>query len=268
MNVSSPGAFMSLNPPITHWQGRTAWLVGASSGIGLALAHQLHAAGARVVISARNEAALNDFVRNHPGSLALPLDVTDRQAVALAMPLALAHSPQGTLDMVVYCAAHYRAQRAQQFDLDDALRHQRVNVDGALHWLNVVLPVLTRQRHGHLSIIASVAGYRGLPQSLAYGPTKAALINLAESLYLDLAPQNIGVSVINPGFVKTALTARNDFAMPALLTPEQAAHAIMQGWAKGRFEIHFPWRFTWWLKMLRHMPHRWYFPLVRRVTGG
>jgi short-subunit dehydrogenase len=148
------------------------------------------------------------------------------------------------------------------------LLHQRVNVEGALHWLGAVLPMLMAQGQGHVSIIGSVAGYRGLPQSLAYGPTKAALINLAESLYLDLSPMGLGVSVINPGFVKTPLTAGNEFNMPALLTPEQAAQAILQGWAKGQFEIHFPRRFTLWLKLLRHLPHRWYFPAVKRLTGG
>lgn len=259
---------MALNPCMSDWSGRTVWLVGASSGIGLALAHELHEAGARVLVSARGEAALQAFTNSHPSSVALPVDVTDPAALAQAAKAAQAASLYGVLDLVVYCAAHYRAQRASKFDLPDALLHQRVNVEGALHWLGSVLPMLTAQGKGHLSIIASVAGYRGLPQSLAYGPTKAALINLAESLYLDLSPLGIGVSVINPGFVRTPLTAGNDFAMPALLTPEQAAQAIMQGWRRGRFEIHFPWRFTLWLKLLRHLPHRLYFPAVKRLTGG
>jgi len=263
---------MSLNPRMTDWTGRTVWLVGASSGIGQALAAQLHALGANVIVSARSEAALQAFVSAHPGSHALALDASDRQAVASAMPEVLALASQkgatGVLDLVVYCAAHYRAQRATSFDLDDALKHQQINVGGALHVLDVALPVFSRQRAGHLSLIASVAGYRGLPQSLAYGPTKAALINLAESLYLDLHPLGVGVSVINPGFVQTPLTAGNDFAMPAMLTPQEAASAIVQGWAKGRFEIHFPRRFTLWLKLLRHLPHRWYFPAVRMITGG
>jgi NAD(P)-dependent dehydrogenase (short-subunit alcohol dehydrogenase family) len=112
-----------------------------------------------------------------------------------------------------------------------------------------------------------VAGFRGLPQSLAYGPTKAALINLAETLYLDLQPHGLGVSVINPGFVETPLTAQNDFHMPALLTPAQAAQAIVQGWSRGEFEIHFPKRFTRVLKLLRLLPYRLYFPLIRQATG-
>jgi short-subunit dehydrogenase len=111
-----------------------------------------------------------------------------------------------------------------------------------------------------------VAGYRGLPQSLAYGPTKAALIHLAETLYLDLRDKGIGVSLINPGFVETPLTAQNEFDMPALLSPAQAASAILAGWARGQFEIHFPKRFTLGLNLLRLLPYRAYFHLVRRAT--
>ena len=118
-----------------------------------------------------------------------------------------------------------------------------------------------------LGLVSSVAGYRGLPKSLAYGPTKAALINLAEALYLDLSPQGLGVSVVTPGFVETPLTAQNKFKMPALITPEQAARAMLAGWARGDFELHFPKRFTRWLKFMRLLPYRLYFPLVRKVTG-
>jgi short-subunit dehydrogenase len=112
-----------------------------------------------------------------------------------------------------------------------------------------------------------VAGFRGLPQSLAYGPTKAALINLAEALYYDVSPHGIGVSLINPGFVETPLVAGNDFPMPALITPETAAAEILKGWRKGEFHIHFPKRFTRLLLLLRLLPYRCYFALVRRGTG-
>lgn len=257
---------MPLNPRITDWQGKTVWLVGASSGIGLAVAHALHTLGAKVVVSARGADALAQFVSGHPGSLAVAADVTDAQQMQSALQQVLAFAPDGQLHLVLYCAAYYLPMRAQQFDLQQALRHQRVNVEGALHCLHAVLPIFLAQQSGHLSLVASVAGYRGLPQSLAYGPTKAALINLAESLYLDLSPVGIGVSVVNPGFVSTPLTAKNDFAMPALLTPEQAAQHMVRGWQQGRFEIHFPWRFTMWLKLLRVLPDRWFFPLVRRIT--
>jgi short-subunit dehydrogenase len=129
------------------------------------------------------------------------------------------------------------------------------------------LPIVLAQGHGHISLVSSVAGWRGLPNGLAYGPTKAALTHLAETLYLDLQDCGVGVSVINPGFVATPLTAQNNFTMPALITPEQAATAMLKGWAQGAFDIHFPKRFTLWLKLLRVLPYRSYFALVRRLTG-
>jgi len=132
--------------------------------------------------------------------------------------------------------------------------------------LDAVLPSFRARGRGHLCLIGSVAGYVGLPNSLAYGPTKAALINLAEALYVDLHPTGLGVSIVNPGFVQTPLTAQNDFHMPALLTPAQAALAIVQGWARGQFEIHFPRRFTLWLKLLRCLPYRLSLPLLQRLV--
>ncbi len=258
---------MSLNPPITQWSGRTVWLIGASTGIGRATASRLHALGAQVIVSARNEAALQAFVAQHPGSAAVSVDVVDAASVKQAGQRVCELAHQGRLDMVVYCAGYYKPMHAQDFDLAEAMRHQHINYDGALHVLDAVLPTLLQQRGGHLSLVASVAGFRGLPKALAYGPTKAALNSLAETLYLDLHPQGIGISVINPGFVATPMTAHNDFSMPALLTPEQAAQEMIAGWESGAFEIHFPRRFTLWLKLLRHLPHALYFPVVRRVTG-
>lgn len=256
---------MSLNPKLTDWTGRVAWVVGASSGIGRATAHELHQRGAIVAVSARNEAALNRFVAEHPGSIALPVDVSSAQALQdAAQQLVNAH---GHIDLAMYCAGHYRATRATEFDLAEMLRHQQVNYVGALNLLGAVLPTITRTRRGHISLVGSVAGYRGLPNSLAYGPTKAALNNLAETLYLDLHPLGIGVSVVNPGFVETPLTAQNSFRMPALITPEEAAQHILQGWTRGRFEMHFPRRFTLWLRLLRHLPYTLYFAAVSRATG-
>jgi short-subunit dehydrogenase len=147
------------------------------------------------------------------------------------------------------------------------LRHQQVNYVGALYVLDAVLPAMLQRGSGHLSLVGSVAGYRGLPQSLAYGPTKAALINLAETLYLDLQASGVGVSLVNPGFVETPLTAGNRFSMPALISPAQAATEILAGWARGEFEIHFPKRFTLWMKTLRVLPYALYFPAVRKFTG-
>ena len=260
---------MPLNPVIDNWTGKTAWLVGASSGIGRATADLLHERGARVVVSARSAKPLDAFVAAHAGSLALPLDATDQAAMhAAAAQIVATH---GAIDLVMYCAGTYAEMRATDFNLAVALRHVQVNQVGALVLLDAVLPQLLAQaragRGGHISLVSSVAGFRGLPKSLAYGPTKAALINLAETLYLDLSPLGLGVSVINPGFVETPLTAGNAFKMPALITPAEAAIEIERGWRKGEFEIHFPKRFTLWLKGLRHLGYGAYFAAVRRSTG-
>jgi len=252
------------NPPMTDWRGKSVWIIGASSGIGEATASALHAQGARVVVSARQPAALAAFVSRHPGAEALVLDVTQRGAVHAAAAQVLA---RGRLDCVVYCAGYYNAMRASDLDVSDALRHLDVNYKGVLYLLESVLPALRQQGSGHLSLVASVAGYRGLPHSLAYGPTKAALIHLAETLALDLRGSGIGISVVNPGFVQTPLTAKNAFHMPALMTPPAAAQAILKGWAAGSFEIHFPKRFTRWLKLLRLLPYRAYFYLVSKATA-
>jgi NAD(P)-dependent dehydrogenase (short-subunit alcohol dehydrogenase family) len=256
--------FSPLNPPMADWSGRRVWLLGASTGIGRALAQELHARGAQVFISARGEAALQSFVADHPGAQARPLDATDVQAVA---HVAREIAEGGGVDCAVYCAGHYRALRATQFDLQEMLQHERVNYIGALHLLAAVLPPMLARGSGHISLVSSVAGYRGLPNGLAYGPTKAALINLAETLYIDLQDHGIGVSLINPGFVETPLTAQNEFEMPALISPKQAADAIVQGWREGCFEIHFPKRFTRSMKFLSLLPFRLYQAAVRRITG-
>jgi len=255
--------FTPLNPPLSDWRGKTVWLIGASSGIGEATAAALHAAGARVVVSARRADALTGFTRAHPGSLAIPLDVTDAAAVQQACEQVLSLGP---LDCVVYCSGIYTPTRAFGLDAADALRHMDVNYSGAVRVLASVLPAMLAQGHGHISLVSSVAGYRGLTNGLVYGPTKAALTHLAEGLYLDLHAKGLGVSVISPGFVKTPATAVNDFEMPALITAAQAAQHMLAGWAAGDFEIHFPKRFTRFMQLLRILPDRLYFALVRRIT--
>ncbi|MDP2416858.1 MAG: SDR family NAD(P)-dependent oxidoreductase [Hydrogenophaga sp.] len=260
------------NPPIANWQGLRVWLIGASSGIGEATAAALQARGAQVLVSARSASALDAFVAQHTGApdgsrlkpQAWPLDVTDAQAVTRAAQAIL---QQGPLDLVLYCAGHYREMRATDMDMADLKRHMDINYTGALHVIDAVLPSLIARGQGHVSLISSVAGFRGLPKSLAYGPTKAALTHLAETLYMDLEPLGVGVSVVHPGFVQTPLTAQNDFTMPALITPNQAAQAMIEGWASGSFDIHYPKRFTRWMKLLRVLPYRLYFPTVRRFTG-
>jgi NAD(P)-dependent dehydrogenase (short-subunit alcohol dehydrogenase family) len=258
---------MALNPPLRDWRGKTAWIVGASSGIGLATAQALAAQGARVALSARDAALLQQHANALPRGLglALPLDVTEPTSVRAAM--ARLQGQWGTPDFVLACAGHYKAMRATEFDLPELRRHVEVNYMGALNVLEAALPALLAAGKGHISLVGSVAAYRGLPQALAYGPTKAALNNLAEVLYLDLQPKGLGVSIINPGFVRTPLTSNNQFHMPALITPEQAAQAMLQGWATGHFEINFPRRFSWSMKALRYVSDGLYFAAVRKATG-
>lgn len=253
---------MALNPKITDWRGKRVWLVGASSGIGAATAHELARRGARLALSARRADKLQAL--NLPDALLLPCDATDSASLHSARAQLLA--AWGGVDLVLYLAGDYVPMRADSFDLATAERVLDVNFRGALRLLACVRHDLPPG--GGIAFVASVAGYRGLPKALCYGPGKAALIHLAEVLHFDLSPRGVGVWAINPGFVATPLTAQNDFAMPALQTPEQAARAIADSLGTGRFEIHFPRRFSYWLKFMALLPYRWYFPLVRRLTGG
>ena len=214
-------------------------------------------------MSARNADALARFVEAHPGAVAVPLDASDPVAVKTA---AKNVEQACSVDLVMYCAGYYKPVRANDFDLSEMLKHQQVNYLGVLYVLDAMLPHFLQRQAGHLSIVSSVAGYRGLPKSLAYGPTKAALINLAETLYVDLKASGIGVSVINPGFVKTPATAHNDFPMPGLVTTADAAREILAGWRKGAFEIHFPKRFTLWMKVLRILPYAAFFAISSRLV--
>ena len=203
---------------------------------------------------------------NAADTLVLPFDVND--AAKLAQAERTLVETWGGYDLVVYMAGDYTPMQVAEFNLARAQELLNTNLRGALNALAVVLPRLLLARRGAIALVASVAGYRGLPQSLVYGPTKAALINLSEALYLELRPHGIEVFLINPGFVATPLTAGNKFTMPALISAEHAAAEIIRGFAHGRFEIHFPRRFTGWLKVLRLLPYPWYFPLVRRLTRG
>jgi short-subunit dehydrogenase len=255
---------MSLNPKITDWHGKRVWLVGASTGIGRATAIALHAAGATVIVSARSVATLAELAAQYPGLQTIALDATDQAGVKSTAAQLI---QEGGLDLVMYCAGIYQPLRAQELSSAIMAQHMQVNYIGAVYVTEAVLPTMLAAKRGHLSYVSSVAGYRGLPKSLAYGPTKAAMINMAEALYIDLHDEGLGISVINPGFVETPLTSQNTFRMPALIKPEQAAVEIMTGWESGKFEIHFPKRFTAWLKLMRSAPHSLYFKMTRQFTG-
>ncbi len=251
-----------MNPRIGDWRGKRVWLVGASTGIGAAVAQALASRGARLALSARNAGKLASL--GIVDALILPCDVTDTASIAAAHKHLI--TAWHGVDLVVYLAGDYVPMLADDFDLQKAEQVVAVNFNGAMKLAASILPDL--QPGQGIAFVASVAGYRGLPKALAYGPGKAALIHFAECLHLELAPRGIGVWLINPGFVATRLTAKNDFEMPALITPAQAAQEIMAGFASGKFEIHFPKRFTRIMKLLAHLPYAWSFPLIRRFTGA
>ncbi|MCX7177792.1 MAG: SDR family NAD(P)-dependent oxidoreductase [Proteobacteria bacterium] len=253
-----------MNPKIDDWRGKRVWLVGASSGIGAALAQALLQRGAQVAVSARRAEALQALAAGHRAARVLAFDFTDRAAFARAQDELCAD--WGGIDLVVFSAGAYAPMRAWELDCDRIDQLIDINLRAPMAAAAHLIPLLMKQGGGALAFIASVAGYRGLPKAAAYGPTKAALINFAETLYLDLAPRGISVYLINPGFVATPMTAANDFDMPALISSQQAAEEIILGFARGSFEIHFPRRFTRWLKLLRLLPYSLYFALVRRFT--
>jgi NAD(P)-dependent dehydrogenase (short-subunit alcohol dehydrogenase family) len=256
-----------LNAPIKDWKGKRVWLIGASSGIGLSLARMLIARGARVAVSARNAQALHELAATtKPANvLPLPLDATHGEELKAAFGQML--DAWGGIDVALLLQGTHEPVRAWTLDADVARRMIDSNLMSVIETLAVITPKLLEQGSGGVAICSSVAGYRGLPTALVYGATKAALINLSETLYMDLAPRGIGVWVVNPGFVKTPLTDRNEFRMPALISADEAAGHIIDGLASGRFEIHFPKRFTRWLKLFRLLPYGIYFRLIRKVTG-
>jgi NAD(P)-dependent dehydrogenase (short-subunit alcohol dehydrogenase family) len=273
---TSRSLFGPLNPTVDTWAGYRVWVVGASSGIGAELARTLHRRGARVALSARRLDALHEVMASAPRppvdaedpTLApefVPLDVNDADAVATAC--AGLQARWGGIDLVLWVAGIYTPMQAQNFDLPTANRMLQTNLIAVYNGLAAVLPMLLSQGKGGIALVSSVAGYSGLPQALVYGPTKAAMINLAESLYLDLRPTGVGVYLVCPGYVDTPATAGNGYTMPALISASQAADETLAGIAAGQFEVHYPKRFTRFLKIARLLPYRLYFALVRRVTG-
>jgi short-subunit dehydrogenase len=263
--VPQPGLLGPLNPPLATYAGRRVWLIGASYGIGAALARELLGRGAQVALSARKRELLEQVAAGHAAARVQPLDITDHASVLAARDALL--QTWGGIDLVLVVAGTHTEMRAQDFDIARARQLLEVNLHGVLNCVDAVLPPLLAQGTGGIAIVSSVAGYIGLPRALIYGASKAALINFTESLYGDLRPRGIGVYLVNPGFVDTPLTQKNDFEMPALMKAEDAARVTLDEIAAGRFEIHYPKRFTRALKLLRVLPYRWQLWAVRRFTG-
>lgn len=264
--VTPPGLFGPLNPPFISYAGRRVWVIGASDGIGAAIARELIGRGAKVALSARRRDLLDQIAATGTSALVAPLDVTDHASVQKAAEQIGQH--WGGVDLVLIVAGTHTEMRAQDFDLAQARRLLDVNLHGVLNCVEVALPLIRRSGPGAgIAIVASVAGYVGLPKALIYGASKAALINFTESLYGDLRPEGYGVYLISPGFVDTPLTKKNDFRMPALLPAAEAARITLDEVAAGRFESHYPKRFTLGLKLLRVVPYRLQLWAVRRITG-
>lgn len=246
---------------------QNVWITGGGDGIGRALSLRLCDDGATVAISGRRDGPLAEVVAEaagRPGKIvAFPLDVTDRDGVAEAADAI--EEQIGPLDLVVLNAGTHQSMGASDFSADVFEKLFDVNLMGVVHGIETMLPRFRAHGRGHIAVVSSVAGYRGLPYAAAYGATKAALINMCESLKPELDAAGVTLSLVNPGFVRTPLTDKNDFPMPFLMEPEDAADRIADGLARRKFEISFPRRFTWWLKLGRCLPYALYFALTRRM---
>ncbi len=246
--------------------GKRVWITGASTGIGEALARRMAQSGADVVVSARSAGRLAALADAGGGRIvSWPLDVTDHAAVQAAVQGIEAQL--GPIDIAVINAGTHQPVAAAEFTTDGLRQLMEVNLFGAAACLEAMMPRMIARRRGRIAVVASVAGYRGLPTSAYYGASKAALINLTESLKFDLDRVGVTMQLINPGFVRTPLTDRNEFPMPFLISAEQAAERIARGLAGSGFEIAFPTRFALLMKLLRLLPYRLYFRLVARGTG-
>lgn len=248
---------------------RIAWITGASSGIGAATAQEMARQGWRVAISARRREKLEEIAAGADGMagqlLPVPCDVTDGKAIAEA--LATIERTWGPVDLALLNAGVYIRDSLASFDVEAYASQVELNLVGTARCLAALRGPMMKRRGGHIVIVASVAGYRGLPASLAYGPTKAALINLAEALWIEARPYGIKVQCVCPGFVRTPATDTNPFAMPQLMEVEDAARALVRGLGRSSFEIRFPWLFTFVMNRLRGLNNRLYLPLIARSLG-
>lgn len=241
------------------------WVTGASSGIGRAVALELARRGWTVVASARRTERLAALAAESPNIVPLPLDITDRVAVAAAIESI--EREHGPIAAALLNAGGWRKDARGTVDAEAFAETYRLNVEGTVNCLAPLLPLLEARQAGRVAVVASVAGYRGLPGgAYAYTSSKAALISLAESLRIDLAPRGITVQVVNPGFVRSELTAQNAHPMPFLLETDAAARRIADGLETTQFEIAFPRRTVWPMKLLGLLPASLYLPLVRRFA--
>ncbi len=245
---------------------RIVWITGASSGIGAALAEEMARQGWQVAASGRDQERLEAVCARMPAAIhAFPLDVTDAakcEATAADIVARL-----GPIDLAVFNAGVGSNFSVDRYDANDVFDRMRVNYGGAVNGIGAVLPAMLARGSGHIALTASVAGFRGLPGGGPYSASKAAMIALAESLKLDLTGRGVDVSVITPGFVRTPLTEKNRFPMPFIIGVDEAARRTRLGLEARRFEITFPRRLSYFLKLLQRLPYALYFPIIRRIAG-
>lgn len=236
------------------------WIMGASDGIGAELARQYAARGARVILSARRADTLQAVAADCPGATVIAADVSERATLADAAAQIAAGGP---LDRAINLAALYAPGKTMEADPERAAQMVSVNLMGTLNFVQIAQPLL--RKGGQLALTGSVAGYIGLPQGQIYSATKAGVISLAESLRAELAGQT-DIRIINPGFVESRMTAQNDFDMPFIISSDSAARAIIRGLDRRGFEVHFPWRLTWALKLLHLLPYWALIPITKRLV--
>lgn len=250
-------------------KGRVVWITGASSGIGRALALNLAKRGDKVAVSARGEAglqSLSEEAAGLPGSIhPYPLDITDAESCVRTVEAI--SGELGSIALAILNAGTHHPVEAEDFGAGDLAKLIGINLLGTGNCLDPLLKRMIAAKAGHIAIVASVAGYRGLPTSSYYGASKAAQINLAEALKFDLDRLGIKLQLVNPGFVRTPLTDKNEFPMPFLMEVDEAAERLANGLESSAFEITFPRRFAYLLKLFRLLPYRLYFPIVSKMTG-
>jgi len=244
------------------------WITGASSGIGAELAQLYAQAGNTVFVSARNQqtlAAMAALSNEYDGQIvALPLDVTDNDSVLAAFAQIEQHD--SPLDLAILNAGYYEPVEFEALTLAHFEKTYDVNLLGVVRCLLPCLRYFSKNSQGHIAIVSSVSGFRGLPKAAAYGSSKAALINMAESLKPECNAHGIKLSLVNPGFVKSKLTDQNNFKMPFIMETPAAAQRIVRGLDSNAFELTFPKRFTYWLKLFRILPYRLYFAITRNLV--
>ena len=244
---------------------KVIWITGAGKGIGRALANHYASAGWIVAASARTEADLRALADQAPKGSIKPflLNVADQEATAETVRQI--ELELGAVDIAIFNAGTYLRIGANGFSVDEFRQLVETNLMGTVNGLDPIMKVFLARRSGHIAVVASLAGYRGLPGAAAYGATKAALINMCEALKPDLKKSGVKLNLINPGFVETPLTAQNDFPMPFLIPVEEAVAHIVRGLERSDFEIAFPVRFAFLMKVLRFLPNRLFFALTRRM---